>query len=364
MNEGCLEWRGDAIEIIDQTALPERFQIRCLHSVGEVVEAIRGLAIRGAPAIGVCGAFGMVLGLDERRPASVNEARAELDRLAEEIGSSRPTAANLRAAVQRVVRAASGGGSVEEIRRLAEAEALRFRQEDRESCRRISEFGRAELSWARSLLTHCNTGRLATAGAGTALGVVYAKYAAGEPVEVFVLETRPLLQGARLTAWELQQAGIPTTLLADSAAGAAMAAGLIDAVIVGCDRVAMNGDTANKIGTFTLAVVARAQGIPFYVAGPMTSFDAATKTGEGIVVEHRPGEELRRMGVTTIAPEVKVWNPAFDVTPGALITGFVTDRAVLKPPYDSIGREIGGGDVGRLPPSPCDAPLSETATMV
>lgn len=329
-----LEWRGDHLEVVDQTALPERLVLRRLRTAADVVDALRRLVVRGAPVIGVCGAFGMVIGLGERRPATRREAVAELDRLAGEIGSARPTAVNLSWAVERVAAAARNGKDQEEVRRLALAEAGRIRDEDRESCRRIAGHGRAELAGARRILTHCNTGRLATAGIGTALGVVYAKAEAGEPVEVLVTETRPLLQGARLTAWELRRAGVPVTLLSDAAAGAALAAGMADAVVVGCDRVARNGDTANKIGTYALAVLAREAGVPFYVAGPASSFDLRAEGGGRIVVEQRPADEVRRVAGVAVAPEVPVWNPAFDVTPGGLVTAFITDAGVLRPPYE------------------------------
>lgn len=320
----AVEWRADRIIVIDQSLLPARLEHLELASVAEVVDAIRRMAVRGAPAIGVCGAFGVVLGVDEGTP---------LDDLAEEIGSARPTAVNLKGAVDRVVRAAASG-PVEGARSRALAEACAVRDEDREACRRIGEFGRTELGSVRRVLTHCNTGRLATAGIGTALGIVYAKAAAGEPVEVLATETRPALQGARLTAWELAQAGIPVTLISDAAAGAAIASGKVDAVVVGCDRVARNGDVANKIGTYTLAVHARFAGLPFYVAGPMTSFDPHTAKGAEIPVEERPSDEVLRVGPDPVAPDVPVWNPVFDVTPADLVTAFVTDAGVLRPPFE------------------------------
>jgi methylthioribose-1-phosphate isomerase len=334
----AIEWRGDRLDVIDQTLLPERLEVRSLRSVADVVGAIKALVVRGAPAIGVCGAFGVVLGLQDGLPDDLGEATsdllARLDTVVRTVEEARPTAANLAWASRRVAAAARGGGSPEEIRRLALDEAIRIRDNDVESCRRIGEAGRAELSGASRLLTHCNTGRLATAGIGTALGIVYAKAAAGEPVEVIASETRPLLQGGRLTAWELAEVGIPVTVIPDGAAGAALATGRVDAVVVGCDRVARNGDTANKIGTYALAVLAFAHEVPFYVAGPMTTFDAATAGGEGIVIEQRSGEEVRRVGATVVVPDVAVWNPAFDVTPAALITAFITDAGVLRPPYE------------------------------
>jgi methylthioribose-1-phosphate isomerase len=325
----AIEWRDDHLEVIDQTVLPGRLEVLKLASSGDVVDAIRRMAVRGAPAIGVCGGFGVVLGLDEGIPLST---------LVAQIGSARPTAVNLRWAVERVARAAADGS-----RSSALAEAIAVLSEDREACRRIGEFGRAELASVRRVLTHCNTGRLATAGIGTALGVVYAKVEAGEPVEVIATETRPALQGARLTAWELTQAGIPVTLISDAASGAALASGRVDAVIVGCDRVARNGDVANKIGTYTLAVLARTAGVPFYVAAPMSSFDPNTPDGGAIPIEERSPDEVRRVGSETISPDVDVWNPAFDVTPADLVTAFITDVGVLHPPFaDSIPRALGG----------------------
>jgi methylthioribose-1-phosphate isomerase len=317
MLRNAIEWRDDHVEVIDQTVLPGRLELVKLVSADDVVDAIKRLAVRGAPAIGVCGAFGVVLGLREGRA---------LDELVKEIGDARPTAVNLRWAVERTAKAAV-------TPEAALDEALRIQAEDRESCRRIGDFGRAELESARRILTHCNTGRLATAGIGTALGVVYAKAEAGEPVEVLATETRPALQGARLTAWELADAGIPVTLIADSAAGAALRDGHVDAVVVGCDRVAANGDVANKIGTYTLAVLAKAAKVPFYVAGPLSSFDPDTPDGGAIVLEERPADEVRRIAQTTIAPDVDVWNPVFDVTPADLVTAFITDAGVLRPPY-------------------------------
>ena len=302
----AIEWCGDHLEVIDQTLLPNRLEIAKLTTARDVVDAIRRLVVRGAPAIGVCGAFGVVLGLREGRT---------IDDLVADIGDARPTAVNLKWAVDRVARA---GDPLDE--------AQRIQASDRASCERIGEFGRAELADATRILTHCNTGRLATAGIGTALGIVYAKNAAGERVEVLATETRPALQGARLTAWELRDAGIPVTLITDSAAGLALRDGRVDAVAVGCDRVAANGDVANKIGTYALAVLAKANGIPFYVAGPLSSFDRNTPSGREIVIEQRSAGEITDL-------DVAVWNPVFDVTPADLVTAFVTDAGVLRPPF-------------------------------
>ena len=342
-------WRDGRLEIVDQTLLPERLVVRQLTTVAEVVEALGRLAVRGAPAIGVAGALGVVLGLAETGPPrpgpdGLAAARAELERAAATLEVARPTAVNLRWAVRRVAAAAAGAADAAELRRLALAEALAVLEEDRAACARMAEAGRAELAARHRLLTHCNTGRLATAGLGTALGVVYAKAAASEPVQVLATETRPLLQGARLTAWELVNAGIPVTVVADTAAGAAMAGGLVDAVLVGCDRVAANGDTANKIGTYSLAVLARANQLPFYVVGPLSSFDPGAASGADIEIEQRPAAEVSTIAGREVAPgAAAVWNPAFDVTPADLITAFITDAGVLRPPYtQSIAAALAG----------------------
>ncbi len=330
-------WAGDAVEIIDQTLLPGALEVVRLDTVDAVVDAIRRLAVRGAPAIGGAGALGMVVGLDEERPASTDAARAALGQLAARIGAARPTAVNLSWAVERVRAAAEGEGSPGGIRERALAEALRIVDEDREACRRIGEHGRAELSGATTILTHCNTGRLATLGWGTALGVVYAKAAAGEPVRVYACEARPLLQGARLTAWELMQAGIEVTLIADSAAASLLHTGRIDAVILGADRIAANGDTANKVGTFSLALAAKHAGVRFYTAAPTSTFDLATPSGDAIEIELRSADEVRTFQGRASAPQgVDAWNPAFDVTPHDLITGWITELGVLHPPFEEI----------------------------
>ena len=272
-------WAGDAIEIIDQTRLPDVLEVRRLDTVESAIEAIRTLAVRGAPAIGGCGALAVVVGLDQLAPDSRAASLVALDDLVARIGSARPTAVNLSWAVRRVRDAAARGASPGAIRELALVEALQIVDEDREACRRIGELGRTELAGASRILTHCNAGRLATLGMGTALAPVYAKAAAGEPVQVFACEARPLLQGARLTTWELLEAGIDVTLIADSAAASLLASGRVDAVIVGADRIAANGDTANKIGTLSIAIAARHAGVPFYVAAPGSTFDPATRDG-------------------------------------------------------------------------------------
>ena len=335
----AVDWQRGGLEIIDQRRLPAALEVRRLTTLDAVVEAIATLAVRGAPAIGVAAAFGVVVAVDEQRPLDAATAQEVVRAAAARLAAARPTAVNLSWAVERVRVASETGTSPGQIRRRALEAALEIQAQDREACRLIGEYGRHELSGARRLLTHCNTGRLATAGWGTALGIVYAKAAAGEPIEVLVSESRPLLQGARLTAWELADAGVPVTLLADGAAATAMAAGRVDAVVVGCDRVARNGDVANKIGTYPHALAARAHGIPFYVAGPLSSFDPTTPSGAGIPIEERSPDEVRTLAGQTVAPAVTVYNPAFDITPAGLITAFVTETGVLRPPFERSIRQ-------------------------
>jgi methylthioribose-1-phosphate isomerase len=295
-------WSDDAIEILDQTLLPSEVRVLRLTSADAVIEAIQRLAVRGAPALGVTGALAVLL------------CRSDLE--AERVAAARPTAVNLRWGVERVLRAAD-----------RRAEAFAVWEEDVAACRAIGAYGRVELADATRVMTVCNAGRLATSGIGSALAPIYAKHEAGEPVEVFAGESRPLWQGARLTAWELADAGVPVTVLADGAAPALLAGGTIDAVIVGCDRVAANGDVANKIGTFSLAVAAAFVGVPFYVAGPCSTLDPATPSGDAIEIEQRAASELQA------APGAAVYNPAFDVTPASLITGLITEAGVLRAPF-------------------------------
>ncbi len=309
-------WIDGAVRIIDQRLLPDELVVRDLTTVDEVIDAIATLAVRGANVIGSAGALGLVIGINAGLDAATT---------AERIAAARPTAANLRVAVERVLAAPD-----------PLAAALALLEADADETHRIGEFGRAELAGASRILTHCNTGRLATTGWGTALGVVYAKQAAGEPVSVIATETRPLRQGARLTTWELAASGIPVELVADSAAAAALANGLVDAVIVGADRIAANGDTVNKVGTRALAIAARYEGVPFYVAATLNAVDVATATGGDVEIELRAADELGA------APGIPVWNPAFDFAPAELITGIITEAGVLHPPYtESIRKAVG-----------------------
>ncbi len=327
-------WVDDRLRILDQTALPDEERYLDLTSTDEVVDAIRRLAVRGAPAIGGAGAYGMVVALDEAAAGSVADARRVLADAAARIGSARPTAVNLPWAVRRVRAAAEEGTSVDDIRRRALAEADAIATEDRAACAAIGRHGAAELADRHRILTHCNAGRLATLGIGTALGVVYAKAAAGHPVEVYAPETRPLLQGARLTAWELRRSGIPVTVLPDSAAAMLLGSGRVEAVVVGADRIAANGDVANKVGTFAHAVAAARAGVPFYVAAPLSTFDPDTPDGDHIEIEQRHPDEIRRCADRATAPAgVDVWNPAFDVTPHELVTGIITPVGVIRGDY-------------------------------
>jgi methylthioribose-1-phosphate isomerase len=330
---------GSAVRIVDQRLLPAEYVTRDLRTLDEVCEAIRTLAVRGAPAIGIAGAMGMVVAL----AASAGEAREALDARLREVGetirATRPTAVNLPWAIDRMLAAAGRerGDAAAALARLR-AEATAILDEDRAMCRRIGEHGLALVPDGARVLTHCNAGALATGGMGTALAPVYLAALEGRRVEVFADETRPLFQGSRLTAWELSRAGIPVTVLADNMAASLMRAGRVDLVIVGADRIAANGDVANKIGTYALAVLARHHGIPFYVAAPASTFDPATPSGEAIAIEQRPAGEVRGDGGTPTAPAgVAIHNPAFDVTPAELVTAIVSDRGVHRPPFDFGG---------------------------
>lgn len=336
------QWKGDRLQVIDQTRLPLEVHLLELTTATETVDAIARLAVRGAPTIGAVGGYGVVLGLLEDFPVDLQQARQRLDDVVDYIGSARPTAIALRVAVEGVRRAASAASSTAEMLDLAVKAAGDFVQQDRASCDAMAANGVELLRGTRRFLTHCNTGRVATTGRGTALAVLYALHDTGDALEVLASESRPLLQGSRLTAWELREAGIDVRVIADGAGAAALSAGLVDAVIVGADRIAMNGDTANKIGTFAHAIAAKRFGVPFYVAAPINTFDANTATGADIEIELRDASELFRVGGVTVGDvETGAWNPAFDVTPADLITAFITDRGVLHPPFlDSIRKAI------------------------
>jgi len=334
-----VEWRGDAVAILDQRLLPHREEVLECRTVGEVAEAIRSLAVRGAPIIGVAAAYGMALAAAVSTQGRPRRLLAELEEAARTLKAARPTAVNLGWAVDRMMRVATGqccsvGSTVQRVHEAMVAEALAIEAEDREACAAMGAHGLALVPEGANVLTHCNTGMLCTAGIGTALGVIVTAHRAGRRVHVWVDETRPVLQGARLTAWELGRLGIPRTLIVDGAAGSLMARGLVDLVIVGADRIAANGDVANKIGTYGLAVLARHHGVPFYVAAPTSTVDPSTPTGAGIPIEERdPAEVLAPLGVPVADPGTPAANPAFDVTPAELITAIVTEAGVVRPPY-------------------------------
>jgi len=332
-----------AVRIVDQRALPEAKIERDLESGDAVADAIRSMQVRGAPLIGIAAAMGLVAGTRELRAAPRDRFLARLDELVRLLGATRPTAVNLRWALDRMARVAAetpgswGGGAIWE--RL-QAEATAIWEEDRAMCRRIGEAGLPLVPDGATVLTHCNAGALATGGIGTALAPIYLAHEAGRRVRVVVDETRPVLQGARLTAWELVHAGIPCTVIVDAVAGSLMRQAEVDLVLVGADRIAANGDFANKIGTYSLAVLALHHGVPFYCAAPSTTIDPALADGGGIPIEQRGPEEVKTMAGRPVAPAAAAAiNPAFDVTPARYVTGFVTDRGVEQPPFgDETGR--------------------------
>ena len=323
-----IRWRGDVLDLLDQRRLPGEVVWVTCHDAHETAVAIRDMIVRGAPAIGVTAAFGIALAA--RRGDDVRQAAAELR-------AARPTAVNLMWAVDRMLRALEGGSDLS-------LEAVAMFTEDVEANRRIGRYGAELLGQNVTILTHCNAGALATAGYGTALGVIRSAVELGKQVAVFADETRPYLQGARLTAWELQQEGIDVTLITDSMAGHFFQKGRFDAVIVGADRIAANGDTANKIGTYSVAVLAHAHDVPFYVAAPLSTIDPGTPDGSGIPIEERSAAEVTEIGGVRIAPEgVAVRHPAFDVTPARLIAAIITDAGVLRAPFaDSIRQALRG----------------------
>ncbi|UCC75072.1 MAG: S-methyl-5-thioribose-1-phosphate isomerase [Gemmatimonadota bacterium] len=330
----AVRWHDDAVRIIDQTLLPAEYKEVDLVEVDELIEAIRSLRVRGAPAIGIAGAMGLVTSLKKQVEGSGSEFRARLADHAERVRLARPTGANLAWAVNRLLAVADqmAEASNSDLWEAMRREATAILEEDREMCRRIGEHGLALLHDESTVLTHCNAGALATAGIGTALAPIYLAAERGMKVRVLSTETRPLLQGSRLTAWELSRAGVDVTVLTDSAAAAAMARLAVDLVIVGADRIVANGDVANKIGTYGLAVAARHHGIPFYVAAPSSTFDFTRASGDEIPIEDRDGDEVRRgFGRQTAPDDVPVFGAAFDVTPAKLVAGIITERGIFVP---------------------------------
>ena len=352
MIPASLRWSGDVpgrLEILDQTLLPGRLEWVTCVDVGTVVEAIRSLRVRGAPAIGIAGAYGLAVAAGEalRDGLPPEAAREHVRARGAELATARPTAVNLRWAVERCLGTLAALPPAADARGLCAAllaEARAIHDEDRRLCAAIGRHGAALLPNG-GVLTHCNTGALATGGDGTALAVITTAWEQGRKLEVFADETRPLFQGARLTAWELVQRGIPVTVLADAAAGHLLRTGRIQACIVGADRITAHGDTANKIGTYALAILAAAHDVPFYVAAPSSTFDLALEDGADIPIEERAADEvLRPLGVQAAPVGAQAFNPAFDVTPARLIRGIVTERGVISPvTTDEVQRVLGRG---------------------
>jgi methylthioribose-1-phosphate isomerase len=331
-----VRWTGDRLVLIDQTRLPGTEVEREYQGWEDVAEAIRTLVVRGAPAIGVAAAFGVVLAAGQSRATIFDGLIADLEVAIKGLAATRPTAVNLFWALERMRRTALAGRELplDALRARLAGEAQAILDDDVAANRAMGEHGAALVPAQARILTHCNAGALATAGYGTALGVIRSAHAQGKVKLVWVDETRPVMQGSRLTAWECVRDGIPHRLVADVVAASLMARGEVDLVVTGADRIAANGDTANKIGTYGLAVLARHHGVPFYVAAPWSTIDAALPSGAQIPIEERQGEEVRRVAGQLTAPEVTpVYNPAFDVTPAMLIAAIITERGVFRPPY-------------------------------
>jgi methylthioribose-1-phosphate isomerase len=342
-----LEWTDNGVRFLDQTKLPtEEIYVNCT-TYQEVADVIRNMVVRGAPAIGVAAGMGVALGVKNSTAENVAELKHDLDQICDVIGKTRPTAVNLFWAIDRMKDAfaagVAAGESVDQLKERLVREAAQIHDEDVASCRAIGAHGAEVVPSDAHILTHCNAGALATAGYGTALGVIRGATERGKKVAVFADETRPFLQGARLTAWELVKDGIDTTVITESMAAPLMRDGRIDLVVVGADRIAANGDTANKVGTYTVALVAREHKVPFYVAAPVSTIDLKTSEGRLIPIEERNAREVTHVKNVRLAPEgAKVYNPAFDVTPHGLITGIITERGIARAPYtESLAALVG-----------------------
>ena len=338
-----IDWQDDVIVMVDQRKLPsQELYVRC-RSSQEVARAIRTMVIRGAPAIGVAAAMGIALGMRRSSAKGTRQFAVEFQKICDMMAATRPTAVNLFWAIDRMKRAfaegAQAGESADELSNRLEREARSIHDEDVASCRAMGAFGADVVPDGARVLTHCNAGALATAGYGSALGVIRAAVERGKKIAVFADETRPFLQGARLTAWELIRDGIHTTVITESMAGPLMRAGEIDMVVVGADRIAANGDTANKIGTYTVAVLANEHKIPFYVAAPLSTIDLATPDGDHIPIEERDQREITHIGSARLTPiGANIRNPAFDVTPHRYIAGIITETGIIRPPYSEALR--------------------------
>jgi methylthioribose-1-phosphate isomerase len=336
MNFKTIEWKGDRVRLLDQRKLPNEVQYLDCRDASAIAHAIRTMAIRGAPAIGVAAAMGIALAAKKFQYLRPNAFRKNLERVCQEMKKTRPTAVNLYWAVSQMERLLDQVDSydVKETTKKLEAEAIRIYREDLEINRKIGENGKTLIKNGFGVLTHCNAGGLATAGFGTALGIIRAAWGEGKRFRVFVDETRPLLQGARLTAWELTQAKIPATVLTDNMAGWLMKKGEINLVVVGADRIARNGDTANKIGTYGLAILSKWHHLPFYIAAPTSTLDLSMASGQDIPIEERRSEEVTHFGGKRITPVgIRASNPAFDVTPYSLIHGIITEKGIARKPF-------------------------------
>jgi methylthioribose-1-phosphate isomerase len=346
-----IAWENGEVVMIDQRKLPsQEVYVRCRTST-DVARAIKTMVIRGAPAIGVAAAMGIAIAARRSKATGTKQLAVDVTKACELLAATRPTAVNLFWAIERMRSAfAAGiraGESVDELRARLDAEAQAIHDADVESCRRMGRLGVEVVPDQARILTHCNAGALATAGYGTALGVIRAAAERGKVAQVFADETRPFLQGARLTAWELVRDQVPTTVITESMAGPLMRRGDVDLVVVGADRVAANGDVANKIGTYSVALLAHAHHVPFYVAAPVSTIDLATADGDAIPIEQRSAREVTHLGATRLTPEgAGIWNPAFDVTPARLITGIITERGIARPPYDVSLRDLVGSTAG------------------
>jgi methylthioribose-1-phosphate isomerase len=337
-----IQWTAEGVVMIDQTKLPREVVYVTCRNYGDVAEAIRSMVIRGAPAIGVAAAMGVAIGALQANPENLDE---EMDSICAILAATRPTAVNLFWAIDRMKRlyGSLNGKSVEEIRAALVAEAELVKKEDIEINRAMGRHGADLVPDGKTVLTHCNAGALATAGYGTALGVIRAAIEQGKKIDVFADETRPFLQGARLTAWELQQDGIETTLITDSMAGHFLKSGRIGCVVVGADRIAANGDVANKVGTYPVAVLARENGVPFYVAAPISTLDLTLPSGDNIPIEQRSSREVTEVFGVRVAPEgIGVENPAFDVTPSRYVTAIITEKGVARAPFEESLRALAG----------------------
>ncbi len=333
-----IEWKDDAVVMIDQRKLPASEVYVTCKTANEVAKAIKTMVIRGAPAIGVAAAMGIAVGMTRSRATGTKQFTTEFQKTCDLMAGTRPTAVNLFWAIERMKKtfaaAAQDGQSVDEIKKRLVAEARAIHDEDVQSCRTMGAHGATLVPSSARILTHCNAGALATAGYGTALGVIRAAAEQGKTIAVLADETRPFLQGARLTAWELVRDGINTTVITDNMAGAMMRQGQVDLVVVGADRIAANGDIANKIGTYTVAVLAKEHGIPFYVAAPLSTVDLNTPDGSRIPIEERNEREVTHVGSNRLTPDgAQIRNPAFDVTPAQYVTAIITERGIARAPF-------------------------------